>query len=230
MLWFSVPFMGIHAEKFKEFEGMFLEGSGDDETFFGLDPRYKKVREYLVDIYVSAVKEWGLDGLKLDFIDSFVLKGKSLENDNNRDYESLEDAIHALLSETKEKLMQGVIIRHLFLPGKFEQTADVLSWLKENADTKAFISLMNQYTPVPFAEDKISLKKRMDSLSVIENRLVSQTEDMDLQDLIEAFDFDLLFYQELSDDTDWLPDFCRKQPFSNKLAKPIWHCNYGFCQ
>ncbi|MBO5825776.1 MAG: radical SAM protein [Treponema sp.] len=126
-------------------------------------------------------------------------------------------------SETKEKLMQGVIIRHLFLPGKFEQTADVLSWLKENADTKAFISLMNQYTPVPFAEDKTSLKKRMDSLSVIENRLVSQTEDMDLQDLIEAFDFDYLFYQELSDDTSWLPDFNNKMPFPNKLSVGTWH-------
>ena len=67
--------MGIYTEKFKDFEGMFLEGSGDDKTFFGLDPRYKKVREYLVGIYEKAVKEWKLDGLKLDFIDSFILKG-----------------------------------------------------------------------------------------------------------------------------------------------------------
>ena len=104
ILWYSVPFMGIYTEKFKEFEGMFLECSGDDKTFFGLDPRYKKVREYLVGIYENAVKEWKLDGLKLDFIDSFVLKGKSLEYDEKRDIQSLEDAIHALMTQIKATL------------------------------------------------------------------------------------------------------------------------------
>lgn len=130
----------------------------------------------------------------------------------------------------KDKMQQGVIIRHLFLPGRFEDTAETLQWLKENADSQSVISLMSQYTPVPFNENEKKLSARKQALCAIENRLVTQTEDQDLQDLIEAFDFDLLFYQELSDDTDWLPDFCRKQPFSNKLAKPIWHCNYGFCQ
>ncbi|MBR5562168.1 MAG: alpha-galactosidase [Clostridia bacterium] len=104
ILWYSVPFMGIYTEKFKEFEGMFLEGSGDDKTFFGLDPRYKKVREYLIGIYGKAVRDWGLDGLKLDFIDSFILKGKSLEPDEKRDYPSLEDAIHVLMTEIRASL------------------------------------------------------------------------------------------------------------------------------
>lgn len=126
--------------------------------------------------------------------------------------------------ETREKMESGVIIRHLFLPGKFVETADVLQWLKENADGKACISLMSQYTPVPFKEESLLLKKRTEVLSVIENRLVNAQEDEDLQDLIEAYDFDYLFYQELSDDTSWLPDFTRPQPFSNKLARPLWHC------
>ncbi|MBR6552280.1 MAG: alpha-galactosidase [Clostridia bacterium] len=104
MLWYSVPFMGIHSKRFEEFKTMLLDESGDNKTFFALDPRYKKVRDYLSNLYENAIKEWDLDGLKLDFIDSFVLKGNSLETDERRDYESLEDAIHALLSETKEKL------------------------------------------------------------------------------------------------------------------------------
>ena len=117
--------------------------------------------------------------------------------------------------ETREKMMSGVIIRHLFMPGKFEQTADVLAWLKENADGRAIISLMNQYTPIPAKKDKITQ---------IEDRLVTPEEDADIQDLIEAYDFEYLFYQELSDDTSWLPDFTRAQPFSNKLATPVWQC------
>lgn len=130
--------------------------------------------------------------------------------------------------EIKEKMFQGVIIRHLFMPGKFQETADVLEWLKNNADGKACLSLMNQYTPVPFEEEEKKLQGRKKALSSIENRLVNKEEDADLQDLMEAYDFDWLFYQELSDDTSWLPDFTRIQPFSNKLAKPVWHWSKGF--
>jgi len=128
---------------------------------------------------------------------------------------------------TKEKMESGVIIRHLFLPGRFAETADTLEWLKTNADGKACISLMSQYTPVPYKGSEQEIKKRNTALSAIENRLVSKEEDQDLQDLIEAYDFEYLFYQELSDDTDWLPDFNRIQPFSNKLAKPVWHWTSG---
>lgn len=106
MLWYSVPFVGIHSNKFSEFKDMLLDKSGDERTFFALDPRYKIVREYLVGVYTDAVKNWHLDGLKLDFIDSFNLKGKSLEYDSRRDYQSLEDAIHALMSEVKESLTE----------------------------------------------------------------------------------------------------------------------------
>lgn len=129
--------------------------------------------------------------------------------------------------EPRDKMMQGVIIRHLFMPGHFEETAEVLAWLKDNADGKAILSLMNQYTPVPFEEDKTRLLERQKALSNLDNRLVSKQEDSDIQDLIEAYDFDYLFYQELTDDTSWLPDFRRKQPFSNKLATPIWHCLFN---
>ena len=104
MLWYSVPFVGIHSEKYEQFKTMLLDDSGDNETFFALDPRYKEVREYLAGIYADAVKNWHLDGLKLDFIDSFVLKGKSLEYDSRRDHQSLESAIHALMSEVKAEL------------------------------------------------------------------------------------------------------------------------------
>ena len=55
---------------YEEFKDMLLDGCGDEKTFFALDPRYKKVRNYLCNVYVNAVKEWNLDGLKLDFIDT----------------------------------------------------------------------------------------------------------------------------------------------------------------
>jgi putative pyruvate formate lyase activating enzyme len=130
----------------------------------------------------------------------------------------------------KEKMEQGTIVRHLFLPGKFEETAETLDWLKKNADGKACISLMSQYTPVPFQTSEKDMEKRKLALRSIDNRLVNHTEDADLRDLIDAYDFEYLFYQELSDDTSWLPDFNNIQPFPNKLAHPFWHWKTGFTE
>lgn len=104
MLWYSVPYIGIYSEKYEQFKDMLLDESGNEKTYFALDPRYKEVREYLIGIYTDAVKEWDLDGLKLDFIDSFVLKGKSLEVNERMDYSSLEEAIDVLLTETMSNL------------------------------------------------------------------------------------------------------------------------------
>ena len=88
---------------------------------------------------------------------------------------------------------------------------------------------MSQYTPVPFKSKTESEKNwRENSLNAFENRLINKDEDETLRDIIEAYDFEYLFYQDLSDDTSWLPDFNRTQPFSNALAKPIWHWKEKF--
>lgn len=126
--------------------------------------------------------------------------------------------------EKKEKILRGVIVRHLFLPGRFEDTANTLAWLKEHADGKAMISLMSQYTPVSFRESAQESSRRKSALDAFENRFVSETEDGDLRDLIAAYDFENLFYQELNCDTAWLPDFSRREPFGSELAKVLWHC------
>ncbi len=106
MLWFSVPFMGIHAKRYDEFSTMLLEHTGDSRTFWSMDPRYPEVREYLIETFERAVREWNLDGLKLDFIDHFSLKGKSLEPDSRRDYVSLEDGIDVLMKEIVRRLRE----------------------------------------------------------------------------------------------------------------------------
>lgn len=104
MLWYSVPFVGLYSENYKRFETMLLDQSGNKRDFFALDPRYKEVRDFLIDIYCKALLDWGLDGLKLDFIDSFVLRGKSLEYDERRDYQSLEDAVDVLMTDINSAL------------------------------------------------------------------------------------------------------------------------------
>ena len=101
ILWYSVPAIGVRSRAYERFKDMLLERDGDWKP---IDPRYKEAREYLVKLYTDAVRDWELDGLKLDFIDSFALRGASLIPDERRDYQSLEDAVDALMREITESL------------------------------------------------------------------------------------------------------------------------------
>ena len=135
---------------------------------------------------------------------------------------------HYPIEKDGELLKKGVIIRHLFMPRRMDDTILALDWLKAHADGKALISLMSQYTPVPFSGSKAELDRREKALQAFQNRLVSTEEDKTLRQLIDSYEFECLFYQDLSDDTSWLPDFTRPQPFSNALAKPVWSWKEGF--
>lgn len=103
MLWYSVPFVGIKSNAFQTFRDKLL-GIADNLKSGILDPRYKEVRDYLTAKYEAAVRDWDLDGLKLDFIDSFTLLNENEAYDPERDFESVEQATAHLLQEIHEKL------------------------------------------------------------------------------------------------------------------------------
>ena len=101
MLWYSVPFVGKHSENFARFKGKYLSHS-ERLGASTLDPRFPEVRRFLVELYATALTEWGLDGLKLDFIDSFRFDGPdpaAAENYAGRDIKSLPMAVDRLMTE-----------------------------------------------------------------------------------------------------------------------------------
>ena len=100
LLWYSVPFVGRHSKAWERFSGMLLEeierlGAGV------LDPRFPEVREFLIETYESALREWDLDGFKLDFVDSF---GASRETGGGRDLDGVPEAVDRLLEDTIVRL------------------------------------------------------------------------------------------------------------------------------
>ena len=49
-----------------------------------------------------------------------------------------------------ERLVKGVVIRHLILPGHVENSLKVLDWIGDTfAPGQVLVSLMRQYTPMP---------------------------------------------------------------------------------
>ena len=116
-----------------------------------------------------------------------------------------------------EKLISGVIVRHLALPNRMKDTENVIKWFSKNLKDRALLSIMTQYTP-------INREKAIKA----SNRYISSEEDDILKDLLIKYDVEEGFYQELVQDSSWLPDFKNVQPFSFSLAKPIWHWSSGF--
>lgn len=103
MLWYSVPFVGKYSENYERFRGMYLSND-DAQDWYTLDPRFAACRAFLRETYLTAVKAWRLDGLKLDFIDSFRLTGTSSRDYARMDHVSLEDAVQSLLREVTDAL------------------------------------------------------------------------------------------------------------------------------
>ncbi len=105
LLWYSVPHMGKHAKHWEQFKDMLL---GFNENFGAgnLDPRFPAAREHLINTYENAVRDWDLDGFKLDFIAGMSPSDRTpvqAEGDG-RDLASVSDGADKLMSDVMTRL------------------------------------------------------------------------------------------------------------------------------
>lgn len=71
LLWFGAPLIGRNSDAWTELEDKLL-GYADGLKAGVFDPRLPEVRALIVGRIARAVTEWGVDGLKIDFIDSWA--------------------------------------------------------------------------------------------------------------------------------------------------------------
>ena len=105
ILWYSVPLVGIHSEAFKRLAGKFLYADPHLSASI-VDPRFPEVREYLIGTYERAMREWDLDGFKLDFVDCFRPRAETPQRTagDGRDYDSVAAAADRLMSDVIDRL------------------------------------------------------------------------------------------------------------------------------
>ena len=103
MVWFAVPFVGVDAKAYRRFKDMLIPGR-EGATHFSLDLRYPVARDYLAGTYESFVRTYGVDGLKLDFIDSASAPPADLSVDPERDCVTMGEAICKLLDDVTSRL------------------------------------------------------------------------------------------------------------------------------
>ena len=58
-------------------------------------------------------------------------------------------------------MQKGVIVRHLLLPGHLKNAKSVVQYIYETYGDNVYLSLMNQYTPLPHVKDYAELDRRV---------------------------------------------------------------------
>lgn len=58
-------------------------------------------------------------------------------------------------------MKKGVIVRHLMLPGGIKDSKAVVKYLYETYGNQIFVSLMNQYTPLPHVADYPEINRKL---------------------------------------------------------------------
>jgi putative pyruvate formate lyase activating enzyme len=115
--------------------------------------------------------------------------------------------------EGPARMVSGVMIRHLVLPGHTEATRTVLRWFADHCAGRALLSLMFQYTP----------------LGAGPQGFVTEAEAGRVLGWLEEFGIDEGYCQEpVPGNTGWLPDFEKTNPFPSELSVPVWHWREGF--
>jgi putative pyruvate formate lyase activating enzyme len=94
-------------------------------------------------------------------------------------------------------IKQGMIIRHMLLPGHLEDSKRILDWVEENLPYEVYLSLMAQYTPMYHANQYEDLTRR-----------ISEEEYDELIDYFFEIGLDNGYIQELSSATsNYTPSF-----------------------
>ncbi|MGI9627005.1 MAG: glycoside hydrolase family 36 protein [Longimicrobiales bacterium] len=104
LLWYAMSLVGEQSKVFPQFEGKYLR-YWDGQGAYVLDPRYPEVREHIIDTYRTAMREWGVDGFKLDFVGFFVATDSTvLEATDGRDFASVDRATDRLMTDVMAEL------------------------------------------------------------------------------------------------------------------------------
>lgn len=96
----------------------------------------------------------------------------------------------------------GLIIRHLVLPGKMENSKSVLRWIAENLSISVHISLMSQYHPT----EKVKAHPLL-------GRTLHFEEYAEVLEEFHNLGFHRGWVQELDSPTNYRPDFTEDHPF-----------------
>ena len=149
-------------------------------------------------------------------VDIYLPDIKYMDNALGKRFSAVRDYADVIPSVLKEMLgqvgqlemdddgiaVQGLLVRHLVLPGQLENTRSCLRFLAElSPDT--FVSIMSQYSPQHKACNYPEI-----------NRTLTEKEYDEIMDYALELGLKNAFVQEIESQTQCLPDFAQESPFN----------------
>ncbi|MER7752257.1 glycoside hydrolase family 36 protein [Kitasatospora sp. NPDC097643] len=113
LLWYALPFIGKDSAAFERI-GRYALADAAQLGAVVADPRYPEVRAFLTDRLARAVEEWGMDGLKVDFVDWFA-RAEPPEAGPEADCTSVDEGVERLLDGIRRRITAahpGAMIEH----------------------------------------------------------------------------------------------------------------------
>ena len=110
----------------------------------------------------------------------------------------------SLVVDDNGQAANGLIIRHLVLPGQTDDSVAVLRWIAEELSPSLHISLMSQYYPTSCMINHSQL-----------NRKITEEEYAVVEKAMEDLGFYNGWIQEMGSAHNYKPDFLRENPFEN---------------
>ena len=159
------------------------------------DPEVIKLLGGMVEIYLPDFK-YGLEEDSIMFSSAPGYPRFALD--------SIREMVRQVGDELELKdgvAQKGIIIRHLVLPGRIENSKEALRLIKKEVSTNVFLSLMAQYTPIPNMRHHPILKRR-----------ITRNEYEQVTDYALQLGFDNIFIQAVNDN-ELTPDFDKDNPF-----------------
>ncbi|MEA3221678.1 MAG: 4Fe-4S cluster-binding domain-containing protein [Thermodesulfobacteriota bacterium] len=110
-----------------------------------------------------------------------------------------------LIEDTQERAVNGLLIRHLLLPGMLSNPFAVLEFLAD-ISLKIPISIMSQYNPTCYRGDIEDMK-----------RAISKDEYQVVLDKAISLGFETIYTQEIDSAQGYLPEFHASRPFGDYI-------------
>lgn len=127
-------------------------------------------------VYNSSAYE-KVDTLKQleGYVDVYLPDFKYMDSSLSRKYSHAADygniakeAIAEMVSQVGEcvfdeegRILKGVIVRHLVLPGFLEDSKQIISYLYNTYGNRIFISILNQFTPMPYLKNYPEINRKL---------------------------------------------------------------------
>ncbi len=157
LMWVALPFLGEDSPLFSAMKGKLLYFSKGLRTWV-VDPRFPEVRSRLIERCSQLVESFGLDGLKIDFLDRFPVPSDCVdpaiaEEFAGRDCKSVDEAVFLLLEELCRTLRA---IR-----------PDILIEFRQDYNAPAMRRFANMFRASDCPGDRISNRRRIINLRLL---------------------------------------------------------------